>query len=292
MSDALATVVFVDKSEIRDFLVSRRERLTPQQAGLPAWGGNRRVKGLRREEVAMLAGIGVDYYTRLERGNLGGASDQVLDALANALRLDDAERAHLFDLSRASQSAGGRPRRPVARVVRPQVHWLLDRMDSTPAYVRDFRGELLAANALGRALYAPVFEAERANIYWFCFLDPAAPDFFVEWEKLAADAAATLRMAVGEYPRDRALMALVGELTSRSRAFATAWASHDVRQHRTGAKRLRHPVIGDVTLSYESMQLTADPGLVLNAYTAEPGSPQAEALALLASWVMSPSAAR
>jgi len=272
-----------DKQQVREFLTTRRERLTPERAGLPAWGGNRRVPGLRREEVAMLAGVSVDYYTRLERGNLAGASEQVLEALADALQLDEAERSHLFDLARAAMPSGRRPRRQ-ATGVRPQVQWLLDRMSDTPAYVRNARTDVLAANALGRALYAPMFALPRPNLARFVFLDAAARDFFPHWDEVAAQATGNLRTLAGQYPRDKAMHDLVGELAARSEAFATLWAAHHVRQHRTGTKLLHHPVAGTMLLSYESMVLTADEGLVLNAYTAEPGSAAADALALLASW--------
>ena len=276
------------KQEVRDFLVSRRERITPDRVGLPIWGDKRRVKGLRREEVAMLAGVSVEYYIRMERGNLSGVSDSVLDALSNALNLDEAERSHLYDLARNAGPAR-RASRTASPRVRPQVHWLLDAMTGTAAYVRNVRTDLLAANPLARALYAPVFAMPgRPNIARFVFLDPAAPEFFVEWDRVAAEAAALLRTLAGQNPYDQGLTELVGELSTRSDTFRTLWAAHNVRQHRTGVKRFRHPVVGDMTLAYESMQLTADQGVVLNAYVAEPGTPSAENLALLASWAATP----
>lgn len=279
------------KQEVRDFLVSRRERITPDRAGLPIWGDKRRVKGLRREEVAMLAGVSVEYYIRMERGNLSGVSDSVLDALSNALNLDEAERSHLYDLARNAGPAR-RTYRAASPRVRPQVHWLLDAMTGTAAYVRNVRTDLLAANPLARALYAPVFAMPgRPNIARFVFLDPAAPEFFVEWERVAAEAAALLRTLAGQNPYDQGLTELVGELSTRSDTFRTLWAAHNVRQHRTGVKRFRHPVVGEMTLAYESMQLTADQGVVLNAYVAEPGTPSAENLALLASWAATPTTA-
>ena len=273
-----------NKAEVRDFLITRRARITPEQAGLPAWGGHRRVAGLRREEVALLAGVSADYYTRLERGNLAGVSEQVLDALSDALRLDEAERTYLAELARAASRPAGRAGRPRARIVRPSVHWLLDQMDSTPAYVRNARTDLLAASPLGRALYAPLFADARPNVLRFLFLNTDAGEFFIDRDAVAAQAVATLRMASGENPHDRSIAQLVGELSTRSDEFGRLWAAHDVRQHRTGTKRFHHPVVGDLTLSYESMALVADPGLVLNAYAAEPGSPSAEALDLLACW--------
>jgi len=277
------------RKDAAEFLRSRRARLSPEDAGLPAWGGNRRVKGLRREEVALLAGVSVEYYVRLERGNLGGASQSVLDAVANALQLDEAERAHLHDLARTSSTrvAAGPPAR---RTVRPPVQWLLDSMTGTAAYVRNARIDILATNTLGRALYAPVFEMPgRPNVARFVFLDPRSQDFFIEWSKVASEAAALLRTLAGENPYDQGLTELVGELSTRSDLFRTLWAAHDVRQHRTGIKRFHHPLVGEMTLSYESMALTADPGLRLNSYVAEPASPSAQAFSLLASWAMTPS---
>ena len=276
------------RSEARDFLSSRRARVTPDQVGLPAWGENRRVKGLRREEVALLAGVSLEYYVRLERGNLAGASDAVLDAVASAFLFDDAERAHLFDLARAATSRT--PRAVPRGLVRPAVHWLLDSMTDTAAYVRNARMDVLASNALGRALYAPVFEMPgRPNVARFLFLDPRGAEFFAEWEKVAAEAAALLRTLAAEFPYDKGLTQLVGELSTRSEVFRTLWATHNVRQHFTGVKRFHHPVAGDLTLTYESMAPTADPGLRLNAYVAEPGTGSAERFGLLASWAHTPS---
>jgi len=276
------------RKDAAEFLRSRRARLSPEDAGLPAWGGNRRVKGLRREEVALLAGVSVEYYVRLERGNLGGASQSVLDSVANALQLDEAERAHLHDLARTSSTRGAAGR-PARRTVRPPVQWLLDSMTDTAAYVRNARIDILATNTLGRALYAPVFDMPgRPNIARFVFLDPRSQEFFLEWPKVARESAALLRTLAGENPYDQGLTELVGELSTRSDLFRTLWAAHDVRQHRTGVKRFHHPLVGEMTLAYESMELTADPGLRLNAYMAEPASPSAEAFNLLASWAGSP----
>jgi transcriptional regulator with XRE-family HTH domain len=275
------------RSEIRDFLTSRRARITPEQAGLPAYGANRRVAGLRREEVALLAGVSVDYYTRLERGNARGASDTVLDALARALQLDEAERAHLFDLARAANAtiAARAPRRPAGQPVRPAVQRILDSMTITPAYLRNGRMDILAANQLGRALYAPVFDssAQPPNHARFIFLDPGATEFFAEWDRAAGDTVALLRAEAGRNPHDRALSNLIGKLSTRSEAFRQMWAAHNVRFHRTGLKRFHHPVVGDLALAFEALDLTAD-GLRITAYTAEPGSPSQDALNLLASW--------
>jgi hypothetical protein len=281
------------RTEIRDFLTSRRAKITPEQARLPVYGGNRRVAGLRREEVALLAGVSVDYYTRLERGNLNGVSDSVLEALARALQLDEAERAHLFDLARTANTTAATARtrrRPTQQHVRPGVQRILDAMTTSPAYVRNGRLDILSANQLGYAVFAPIFAnpVRPANIARFIFLDPAAPDFYIEWDRLASDTVALLRAEAGRDPYDRALSDLIGELSTRSETFGTRWAAHNVRFHRTGVKHLHHPVVGDLTLTFESMELTADAGLRLNAYSAEPGSPSQDALNLLASWTATP----
>jgi transcriptional regulator with XRE-family HTH domain len=280
-----------NRNEIRDFLTTLRARITPEQAGLPAYGGNRRVAGLRREEVAMLAGVSVDYYTRLERCNARGASDAVLEALTRALQLDEAERAHLFDLVHAANTANTAnaaraPRRPAGQQVRPSVQRILDSMTTTPAYVRNARLDILAANRLGRALFAPIVDspAQPANTARFLFLDPRAPEFYPDWERQAQDVVAMLRSEAGRTPYDKALSGLIGELSTRSEPFRAWWAAHNVRFHRAGVKRLRHPVVGDLTLTYESLELAADEGLRISAYTAEPGTPSHDALNLLASW--------
>ncbi|MEV6850214.1 helix-turn-helix transcriptional regulator [Actinoplanes sp. NPDC051411] len=273
------------RAEIRDFLTTRRARIKPEEAGLPAFGGSRRVPGLRREEAAMLAGVSVDYYIRLERGNLSGVSDSVLESLARALRLDEAERDHLYDLARQA-SHGRRARGGPAARIRPQVQHLLDAMTDAPAYVRNGRLDVLASNHLWRAVFAPITRSPtgRPNMARSLFLDPASREFYRDWERIAEDIVALLRGEAGRHPYDRELTDLVGELTTRSDQFRTWWASHNVRQHRAGVKRLHHPLVGDLTLAYESMELTADPGLRLNAYSAEPGTPDRDALNLIASW--------
>jgi transcriptional regulator with XRE-family HTH domain len=274
-------------NEMRDFLISRRAKITPDQAGLPAYGGNRRVAGLRREEVALLAGVSIDYYTRLERGRAAGASDSVLEGIARALQLDEAERAHLFDLARAADTAAvpRAPRRPSPQQVRPSVRRILDSM-AAPAYVRNARLDILAANRLGAALLAPVLSspAQPANNARFLFLDPAAPVFYLDWERQAQDVVAMLRTEAGHSPHDKALSNLIGELSTRSDHFRTWWAAHNVRFHRTGIKRFHHPVVGDLTLTYEALDLAADSGLRISAYSAEPGTPSDDALKLLDSW--------
>jgi transcriptional regulator with XRE-family HTH domain len=275
-----------NKSEVREFLASRRARLKPEQAGLPVYGKNRRVPGLRREEVAMLAGLSVDYYVQLERGNIKGVSESVLNAVANALQLDDAERTHLFDLARASNTAGTKPRRPSLQKIRPGLQRVLDAITDAPAWIRNGRADVLATNRLGRALYAPVLEdpVRPANTARFTFLNPGGPEFYRDWEATAKDMVAVLRAEAGRNPYDRGLTDLIGELSTRSETFRTLWATHDVMFHRTGHKRLHHPVVGDLDLTYEAYDLPADPGLRMLVYTAEPASPTADALNLLASW--------
>ena len=274
------------RSEIREFLTSRRARITPQEAGLPVFGGTRRVLGLRREEAAMLAGVSVDYYTKMERGNLRGVSESVLDALARGLQLDDAERAHLFDLARAAGPLARPRRRPAKPGVRPGVQRILDAMTGAPAIVQDGRLNVLAANRLGLALYSEMDLAppRPANHGRFVFLDPRAPGFFLDWERAANDTVAMLRAEAGRDPHDRDLSDLVGEFSTRSDEFRVRWAAHNVRAHRTGAKRFHHPVVGDLTLTYEMLDLTADPGLQLLAFSAEPGTTSQDALSLLGSW--------
>jgi transcriptional regulator with XRE-family HTH domain len=276
-----------NRTEVREFLSTRRAKIGPEQAGIPLYGRRRRVPGLRREEVAQLAGVSTDYYTRLEKGNLSGASDTVLDAIAQALHLDDAERAHLFDLARAARGTAARePRRRPQSRVRPSMQRILESMTTAPAFIRNGRLDVLAVNRLGRALYAPVFEdpTRTPNLARFCFLDPRADDFYPDWEGAANTTVALLRTEAGRAPYDRALTDLVGELATRSDAFRTRWAAHNVRLHRTGTKHFHHPVVGDLSLAFDAMELPADPGLTLTAYTAEPGTPSAEKLVLLASW--------
>ncbi|MEJ3653208.1 helix-turn-helix transcriptional regulator [Actinomycetes bacterium KLBMP 9759] len=275
------------RNEIREFLSTRRARITPDEAGLPAYGGNRRVKGLRREEVAMLAGVSVDYYVRMERGSLAGASDSVLDGLTTALRLDEAERAHLFALARESRT---RTRRAAPATVRPAVQRVLDAMTDAPAWVGNGRLDVIAMNQLARALYRPVLADPRrpTNITRFVYLHPeAAQEFFVDYERIVDDAAAMLRLEAGRNPHDKALIELVGELSTRSERFRRRWASQDVKFHPSGRKRLRHPVVGPLDLDAESMELSSAPGLRLYVYTAAAGTPTADALTLLASWAAS-----
>lgn len=238
----------------------------------------------------MLAGLSVEYYARLERGHVAGASSGVLEALARALRLDDTERAHLFDLARAADGipTSGRPRRrPVARAAsRPSLQWALEAVTEGVAFLRDPHQNLLATNALGRAFYSPVLGTggRTPNLARFQFLDPASRDFYPDWEQFAEMCVGNMRAQAGRDPHDRGLQNLVGELSTRSETFRRLWAQHDVRTHGTGTKRFHHPIVGELTLAFEELAVTAEPGLALFLYTAEPGSPSAEALRLLASW--------
>jgi hypothetical protein len=284
-----------NRTELRAFLVSRRARITPQQAGLPTYGGHRRVPGLRREEVALLAGVSAEYYVRLERGNATGVSDSVLDALTRALHLDGAERAHLFDLARRSSSPT-RPRRRPAPQVRAGVQRLLDAMTDVPAFVQNGRLDVLATNALGRALYCDLFDTpvgrggagRPPNHARYTFLDPRSADFYPDWNLAARTTVALLRAETGRRPDDRVLTELIGELTTRSATFSTLWAAHDVRRHTNGTKHVHHRVVGDLTLDYETLELPGDAGLSLISYTGAQGSASEQALRFLASWAASP----
>jgi transcriptional regulator with XRE-family HTH domain len=274
------------KQEIQEFLTSRRAAVTPEQAGLPTYGA-RRVPGLRREEVAVLAGVSVPYYTRLERGDLSGVSEGVLEAVAGALKLNDAERAHLFDLARAAHPTPSRPhRRQAKQRVRPEVQWTLDAITGAAAYVGNNHLDLLAANELGRALFSELYAAPArpVNNARFVFLDPRAEAFYRDWDRAAGETVAILRWAAGHDPHDRDLSDLVGELATQSEAFRTRWAQHNVRFHNAAVKQLHHPVVGDLDLSFNRLDLSADHGLTIFTYAAEPGSRSEEALQLLGSW--------
>jgi transcriptional regulator with XRE-family HTH domain len=275
-------------SEIREFLMTRRARLTPEEAGLPDFGGRRRVDGLRREEVALLAGISVEYYTRLERGNATGVSQSVLDGISRALQLDDAEHAHLHDLVRAATAS---PRAVASRTQKvgqasPSVRQMIDAMKEIAVVIQNGRGDVIAANRLGEALYSEMYAAQGhpPNFGRFVFLDPRSHDFYRDWDEAARQTVALLRSEAGRAPHDRALSNLVGELSTRSDVFRALWASHNVREHRTGVKHLNHPVVGDLTLSYEGLKITSAPGLLMLPYTAEPHSASHDKLQLLANW--------
>lgn len=278
-----------NRAEVREFLTTRRARISPEQAGLPP-GTNRRVPGLRRTEVAVLAGVSVEYYATIERGKIAGASSSVLEAIARALQLDDTERAHLFDLARAADgmSPAARPRRRASRPMqpRPSLQWTLDTIQHGVATVRNANQDIVATNSLGRAFYSQVIGdgTGTPNLARFQFLDPAARDFYPDWELFAQMCVAIMRVEAGRDPENRALQDLVGELSTRSDEFRTMWGAHNVRTHGAGTKRFNHPVVGELTLAYEQLDVTAEPGLVLMIYTPEPGSVSAERLALLASW--------
>lgn len=275
--------------EVREFLTSRRAKITPELAGLPA-GARRRVPGLRRSEVAALADMSVEYYAKLERGNLAGVSPAVLEALARALRLDDAERAHLLNLAQAADGTDAltRPRRRRSKdhwKPHRSLQWTLDAITAGPAFVRNGRMDILAANPLARAFYTDVYATpgNQVNLARFNFLDPASRRFYPDWDLFADVAVAILRTEAGRNPHDKDLHDLVGELSTRSDEFRTRWGSYNVRHHGTGTKRFRHRAVGDLTLAFEGLEMAAEPGLTLTIYTAEPGSPSEEGLRLLAS---------
>lgn len=275
-----------NRAEVREFLMSRRAKVTPARAGIPG-GSNRRVAGLRRSEVALLAGVSVEYYAKLERGAIAGASASVLDALATALQLDETERAHLFDLARAADGipTSGRTRRRPTRqsAARPSLQWALEAITEGIAVVRDAQQNVVATNAMGRAFYSPVIgEGGRMpNLARFQFLDPASRDFYPDWDLFAHMCVSIMRAEAGRDPHNRALQDLVGELSTQSETFRTLWASHDVRTHGTGTKRFHHPQVGELVLAHEELALTAEPGLAMIIYTAEPGSATADRLRLL-----------
>lgn len=280
-----------NRTELREFLSTRRAKITPEQAKLPAYGGNRRVKGLRREEVALLAGVSVDYYTKLERGNVGAVSESVLDAVARALQLTPTERDHLFHLTGTTPAIRPR-RRPAPRTVRTAVQRVVDGLTDAPAFVATNDRDLIAANTLGRAVFAPLYDAAPdgiPNTARFLFLNAEARDFFVDWPKAAADTVANLRTELGRDPFNAGVTTLIDDLNRGSAEFRSLWKAHDVRHHDTGFKDLHHPVVGDLHLTFEAMELPADPGQMLIVYGAEPGSATADALRLLASWSAMPS---
>ena len=271
---------------MREFLASRRAKIRPEDAGLPA-GGNRRVPGLRREELAALAGVSLSWYTRLERGDAVGASDAVLDAIARTLQLDDIERRHLVDLARASGGASpASRRRPAAGTVRSTLQLVLDQMTEMPAIVQNDRSDILAMNALGRALYSGLIAGSEGgwNHSRYLHLDPGSQTFYPEWDQIADFSVAMLHVAAGRNPYDRELSNLIGELATRSEDFRARWAAHDVHEHQAGVKKVHHEIVGDMTLIYQTLVLPGEPGLTMYLYTAEPGSPSADALRLLSAW--------
>jgi transcriptional regulator with XRE-family HTH domain len=279
-----------NRAEVRQFLSSRRGRITPEQAGIEPYGGRRRVPGLRREEVARLAGVSVDYYTRLERGNLSGVSDSVLDAIAGALELDRAEHDHLYDLARAANTSGRKRAAGAAAAapagVRPELQYLLDAITEAPAFIGNNRMDIVAANTLGYALYSDLYRnpSRPANHSRFIFLDPRAHNFYTDWDRAANTNVAILRREAGRNPHDKGIAELIGELSMRSDEFRTLWAAHNVRRHYAGTKFFQHPVVGLLELNYQVLGLEEDPGHTLTVYPATPGSPSEQGLKLLASW--------
>ncbi|MBZ9645860.1 helix-turn-helix domain-containing protein [Streptomyces sp. PSKA30] len=278
-----------NRDEVREFLTSRRAKITPEQAGLPP-GTRRRVPGLRRSEVAALADVSVEYYAKLERGNLAGVSPAVLEAVARALQLEDAERTHLLHLAQAQEGsdtlARPRARSTRQRTLHKSLQWTLDAVTAGPAFVVNGRLDVLAANQLARAFFTDLYtgHAQPPNLARYQFLDPAARRFYLDWDRAADMTVDLLRTEAGRNPHDKDLHDLVGELSTRCDAFRTRWGAHNVTHHGTGTKRFHHPVVGDLTLSWESLVMAAEPGLTLVIYTAEPGSPSEEGLNLLASW--------
>lgn len=272
---------------ISDFLTTRRARLTPEEVGLPDFGGRRRVPGLRREEVALVAGMSPEYYKRLERGQAKGVSDAVIDGVSRALRLDEVEHAHLHDLIRAA-NAGARPRqseRPARAVqVSAATRQTIDAMSTVPVYVQNGRLDAVATNALGRALFSEMLDGAPApaNAARFIFLESRAQTFYRDWDAQTRQIVAVLRTEAGRSPYDRRLSDLVGELSTRSDLFRKLWGAHDVREHRAGLKTIHHPVVGDLDLTYQAMDLASDRGLQMIVFSAEPGSASRERLQLLA----------
>lgn len=274
--------------EISEFLKSRRDRLTPDDAGFSGIGlGRRRVPGLRREEVALLAGISVEYYIQAERGNLRGVSEDVLEAIARALQLDDLERAHLFDLAHAVKQQPVRSKPPADRI-RPPVQHVIDSMTHAAAFIRNRRNDFLAGNRLAYALYSEAFPPSDvpASLPRFVFLDPVARTFYRKWNGIARATVGALRFDAGRDPYDRQLTELIEELSTKSEDFRELWADHQVSQYRTGTQYFRHPIVGNLDLQYESFELTADIGQIMVVYTAEPGSSSEESLRRLARTAM------
>ncbi len=276
-----------NRAEVREFLLSRRAQVAPEQVGLPT-GTNRRVKGLRRSEVATLAGVSVEYYTRIERGTISGASPEILDSIAKALNLDDAERAHLFDLAHAASPVARPPRRrnPKTWVPHQSLQWALDAITAGPAFVRNGRMDILAVNALAHAFYKDVYDmpGQPPNIARYTFLDERARDFYPDWDLFVEVTVAILRTEASRDPHNKELHDLIGELSTRSDEFRRRWSAHNVRHHGTGSKTFFHPVVGELTLAYEGLEMASEPGLTLTIYAAEPASKSEEALRLLASW--------
>lgn len=281
------------RHEVQQFLTTLRARLTPEKAGVSVFGGERRVPGLRREEVAQLAGVSTAYYTRMERGDLSGVSESVLFALTRALQLDEAETTHLFDLARAATGPRRAPRTKPEPRLSPRMAQLLDNMGEVPAIAMNRLGTPVGSNAVGRALFPHLFPQAAAplNHARYLFLDIRSQEFYPDWETSARQSVSALRLLAGQDPSDRALMGLVGELATRNEDFRTWWGGHTVRTHTTGTKRINHPVVGELTVGYDVLAVPATPGLRVTTYLPAPGSSSADALAMLRSWIADPSTA-
>jgi transcriptional regulator with XRE-family HTH domain len=272
--------------DVQQFLTGMRARLTPEQAGVTIFGGERRVPGLRREEVAQLAGVSTAYYTRMERGNLRGVSDSVLRSLARTLHMNDAETQHLFNLARATSAGARSPRvKPQSRLPQRAAQ-LIDAMADVPTVALGRLGDVVGANDLGRALFPDLFpeNGEPLNHMRYLFLDDRSREFYVDWEHSARHVVSVMRLLAGRDPSDRALMALVGELATHSPEFRTWWAGHTVKIHTAGTKAIRHPIVGELNLAFETLTLGSTPDVQIATYLADPGTPSADALNLLRSW--------
>ncbi|MFD3781012.1 helix-turn-helix domain-containing protein [Streptomyces sp. NPDC058612] len=280
------------RAELGEFLRSRRARLRPEDVGLPDYGRHRRVPGLRREELAQLAGVSVAYYTRLEQGNGHNVSAEVLDAIARALRLDDTEYTHLTHLARPrTRKQRSRSHRP--QQVRPELRTLMDAMDGVPAYLVGRRQDVIAWNRLAAAVFGDfgALPAQERNLVRLVFLDPATAELYADWECRACEVVSNLRMYAGRHPEDEQLSALVGELSVKNEEFRQLWAAHTVAADKThGVKRLRHPLVGELSLAFETLRLPDDAEQALVVFHPAPGSPSSDALRMLSSW-SAPSAA-
>ncbi|SMD25351.1 Helix-turn-helix domain-containing protein [Kibdelosporangium aridum] len=271
--------------ELADFLRRARSQIDPARAGLPPDGRVRRVPGLRREEVALLAGVSTDYYARLEQGRRITPSAAVVEAIGRALGLDAAGRAHLEDLFGLTTASAPRRARDVQRV-RPGLYQLLDSLDGEPALVLGRRTDILAANRMAKALFADFDQLppRQRNYARWMLLSQDARSLFVDWQDQARAAVESLRFEVGRDSDDRATADLVAELREHSREFDQWWEQHRVHQRTHGSKRLRHPIVGDLTVEYETLALPGDPDTTLYIYTTEAESPSRRAMNLLASW--------
>jgi transcriptional regulator with XRE-family HTH domain len=271
------------RAELTEFLKSRRARVQPEDLGLKVFNGRRRVPGLRREELAQSAGVSADYYVRFEQGRADNVSQEILDSVADVLRLTEDERKHLALLAKPARR---RARRRSAERMRPGLQRLLDSITDVPAFVLGRRMDVLGWNRLAAALIADFgsLQLKDRNIPRMVFLDPAARDFYPQWEAVAEETVGYLRMYAGRYPDDPELAELVGELSIRSPEFREQWARHDVKDKTFGTKTQHHPIVGDITVQYETLRPPGEPDQLLVTYTVEPGSTSEQNLRLLASW--------